>query len=265
MYTIKKKFMVDLAHIVPTQQFFNPKYECKCRNIHGHTFTIIPIVKAKKLDKNTRMVIDYTLFKPFKDVLDKFFDHKFIISDRIPNYEKVVDLINQVKSICNGNEGRYSKAMITYKSITLDKILLTNIDNVTIVHWDSTTAEDMSHFLQYILADELIKTFEIRQEISISVAVKETPNSFAVYNKPYTIVPSIRLALRRINRLPEKEKIYVIINNFIPYVKRNNNLYPYVKDIIDKIELLRKKHSNQKHISILVDRLLNEINMLKIT
>jgi 6-pyruvoyl-tetrahydropterin synthase len=258
MYTIKKKFTIDLAHIVPTQQFRNPKYECKCRNIHGHTFTIIPIIKAKELDKNTRMVIDYTLIKPFKDVLNRFFDHKFIISDRVPNYEKVVDLINKAKAICNGKED-YDKNITIYKSITLDKKLFTNIDNVTIIHWDSTTAEDMSHFLQYVLADELIKTFELTQEVSVMVGVKETPNSHALYNRPYTITPSIRLTLRRIDRLPLDEKIYVLINNFVPFIKSNNNLYSYVKDVIDKIESLYEQNPEHKHLYKLVNELVDKI------
>lgn len=90
MHLISKEFTVDFAHIVTTQMFNNPeKYNAKCKNLHGHTFTFIAEIKGD-LNPDTRMVIDYSILKDFKKIIDNFFDHQLIVSYK--NFYDVEDL-----------------------------------------------------------------------------------------------------------------------------------------------------------------------------
>jgi len=54
-------------------------YEGKCKNIHGHTATVIIDVQGN-VDAETGMVIDFTILKKVvKDVLDEL-DHRLILA-----------------------------------------------------------------------------------------------------------------------------------------------------------------------------------------
>lgn len=59
-----------------------PNHPGKCKNLHGHNWKVIATVRAKKLDKDSDMIID---FSEFKKMVDKVLpDHK-CINDAIPN------------------------------------------------------------------------------------------------------------------------------------------------------------------------------------
>ena len=178
-YVIKKVYSFDAAHIVPTQKL-PVYYEEKCKNIHGHTFKVIAQVRGG-LDRYTRMVIDYTLLKPFKNVIDTYLDHSFLI----PKSHKKFAL--KLSSLCSEYDIGVNIAISDYKSRILNKTLFKKYrGGITVVNWDSITAESLSRLLTYVLAEELLNT--IRNEnykyvnfpIEVRAAVKETENTMAV-------------------------------------------------------------------------------------
>jgi 6-pyruvoyltetrahydropterin/6-carboxytetrahydropterin synthase len=75
----------DAAHSLP-------KYEGKCKNIHGHTYTA-EVTVVGKVDSNTHFVLDYFILKKLLgEVLAKL-DHRYLneildcpTSERIAQY-----------------------------------------------------------------------------------------------------------------------------------------------------------------------------------
>lgn len=72
-YTVKKTFTFDYAHalILP--------YESKCKNIHGHTATVIVSLRTTELNEEG-MVIDFTHLKEIMNPIINNMDHSFLMS-----------------------------------------------------------------------------------------------------------------------------------------------------------------------------------------
>lgn len=78
----------DAAHSLP-------KYEGKCRNVHGHTYTLEVIIEGE-VDSETNFVIDYLeLKKIIGDIINKF-DHTYL-NDLLayPTCENIVIFIKE--------------------------------------------------------------------------------------------------------------------------------------------------------------------------
>lgn len=60
----------DASHSIPA-------HEGKCKNIHGHTYTVEVIVQGR-VEKKTRMILDYLILKKLvAEVLDEL-DHEYL-------------------------------------------------------------------------------------------------------------------------------------------------------------------------------------------
>jgi 6-pyruvoyltetrahydropterin/6-carboxytetrahydropterin synthase len=73
--TAHRRIEFDAAH-------FLPNYDGKCRNLHGHRWTV-EIGVRDFVDPNTGMVADFTLLKRFLKLVEETFDHK-CVNDVIP-------------------------------------------------------------------------------------------------------------------------------------------------------------------------------------
>jgi 6-pyruvoyl-tetrahydropterin synthase len=174
-WIISKSFQVDLAHRVSTQCLPNDMV-CKCKVIHGHTVRIIPKIKGV-LHPTTRMVVDYSLLRDFKTILDKFFDHVLIL----PKHE-------QISIYSESNEYEIYR----WKNEPLKGLIaLVRTGGIVHVEIPSTTAEDMSFFLTLLLADTILALRNIYEfiqydSLAFNVEFQETPNSSCMLDKFYT-------------------------------------------------------------------------------
>lgn len=74
MHAIKKEFKFDAAHML--KNHFG-----KCKNLHGHTYTLVAYFEKTKLLENGSsydMVIDFYNIKEFINPLIEKLDHSFI-------------------------------------------------------------------------------------------------------------------------------------------------------------------------------------------
>lgn len=76
MFTIRKKFKFEMAHVLSSS------YSEECQQCHGHSYTLEVLIKASKLDDG--MVIDFKRLKEIvnKKIIEKF-DHRTIIPSEI--------------------------------------------------------------------------------------------------------------------------------------------------------------------------------------
>ena len=85
MYRIEKRFTLPIGHRLS-------KHKGRCYSIHGHNFTILVGIKAKKLDKND-MVLDFATLKDImKNYLDDL-DHCLILN------KNDTDIANQLSKL----------------------------------------------------------------------------------------------------------------------------------------------------------------------
>lgn len=74
---IAKRFTFDSAH-------FLPNYVGKCKQIHGHTYTLEVIIKGE-VNPDTGMVVDFAQIKHLvQSKVIEVLDHK-LLNDVIPN------------------------------------------------------------------------------------------------------------------------------------------------------------------------------------
>lgn len=85
IYKISKEFELDFGHRVWTQEL-NPKLAGtslnKCRFLHGHRGKIIIELASEQLNKS--MVLDFNELNWFKEFIDRFIDHKFLVDNNDP-------------------------------------------------------------------------------------------------------------------------------------------------------------------------------------
>lgn len=72
---VAKRASFDAAHYLP-------KYEGKCKNLHGHHWVVELAVKGPVQESG--MVVDFTLLKEFLDSIVEKFDHH-LLNDLIQN------------------------------------------------------------------------------------------------------------------------------------------------------------------------------------
>lgn len=99
MYLISKRMEIAYAHKL------NLPYESKCQNLHGHNGIVTVYCKARDVDPETGMVID---FKKIKELIHDRLDHGYIndiLPEMNPTAENmarwIVDTINN--TIFDGN------------------------------------------------------------------------------------------------------------------------------------------------------------------
>jgi len=87
---VSKKISFDAAHYLPD-------YPGKCRNMHGHRWTVEVAVLGDVSIKNG-MVVDFTHLGKFLKLVEGILDHKVInevIPDMIPTAENIADWVKQ--------------------------------------------------------------------------------------------------------------------------------------------------------------------------
>lgn len=70
MYRIGKRFRFEAGHSLPRLPDGH-----KCKRAHGHSYQVEVILTSASLDEYD-FVMDYALLDPFKDVLDRNYDHR---------------------------------------------------------------------------------------------------------------------------------------------------------------------------------------------
>ena len=89
MYLVSKRMEIAYAHNLKLP------YESKCSNIHGHNAIVTVYCKAKELDPETQMVID---FKIIKNLIHDKLDHGYI-NELIPDINPTAE--SMAKWICD--------------------------------------------------------------------------------------------------------------------------------------------------------------------
>ena len=93
MFTIEKTFTGDIAHRIHNQNLDSEFTEnnskiLKCRRLHGHTYELK--VKLGSEDLKDDMVLDYNELGFIKTLIDDILDHRTLISDTDPIFDKVL-------------------------------------------------------------------------------------------------------------------------------------------------------------------------------
>ena len=85
MYIISKEFTVDFGHRIWTQEVdkqLSNNAQNKCRFLHGHTAKIVVNIVGDTLEGG--MVTDFNNLNWFKEWLDEWIDHRFVIDTNDP-------------------------------------------------------------------------------------------------------------------------------------------------------------------------------------
>ena len=194
MFKISKTFKAEMGHIVTTQKLPDI-YPCKCKNFHGHSFKFIAEIYGK-LNPETGMLIDYTMLTPFKEFIDNFLDHSFIVAEKDKDVLQRLIILQEI--LLRNN---YPKIELTYRSfldpvvkhlklhysdiVLADELSIQRKDTVTIIKGvNAVTAETLSVVLSAVLANELfLATSRYKKFVGeiqkARVIVKETENTDA--------------------------------------------------------------------------------------
>lgn len=108
-FKVSKTFMCDYSHRL---HLMNVNH--KCRNLHGHTGTIIFTITGAL--NRLGMVKDFNEFKNIKDWIDEHLDHSVIIGDSDSELLEIV------------KEHRMKYFMLQYKQSTSEFIALTLVN-----------------------------------------------------------------------------------------------------------------------------------------
>ena len=139
MYSLVSEASFDSAH-------FLAQYEGKCRNIHGHRWTVKVEIFGEKLQENgskREMLIDFGELKSELKKLVDFYDHSLIIEKN------------------------------TMREITLN-VLKEDGFRIIEVEFRPTAENFAKNFYDYFIE----KGFSVK-----SISVYETPNNCAIYSE----------------------------------------------------------------------------------
>lgn len=162
MYIIEKEVGLDAGHRVPT-------HGSKCRNLHGHRYTVIAIVQAPEVvpdeaeANNSGMVMDFGALKQgLLEVVHDPYDHKLILWHKDPlltgeNATKMREVLYSVGIISEINEAESGVILVP---------CIPTAENLA-KHW-------------YLLLQEWLK-FEAPWANLVELVVWETPTSKACY------------------------------------------------------------------------------------
>lgn len=102
MYEISAKFSISSAH-------FLCNYEGKCKNLHGHNWSITVFVKGDELD-SLGMLVDFNTLKKYFKIIENELDHTCLneldyFKQRNPTAENISEYIyNRMSELFRGDE-----------------------------------------------------------------------------------------------------------------------------------------------------------------
>jgi len=149
MYTIRKKFKFEMAHML------GDSYSQECQNIHGHSYVLEVKVISSNLNKDG-MVIDFKRLKEIVMPVVDLFDHALVLPEPLPHlvanpiaHQKMID------AIC-ANRGR-----------------------ICLVEYNPTAELMVKDIHSKILPDI---DGEVRSLVSLEVKLHETDTGYASYS-----------------------------------------------------------------------------------
>lgn len=141
MFILKSEIQFDMAHYLSG-------YEGKCKNIHGHRYTLVVKVASETLHQQGQlrgMVDDFGNIKGVLKQVEKLFDHKLVLEDN--------------------EEGRLVANSLNALPHTFEVLYLPC----------RTTAEEMSRYIFKFLKEKGIKIWEVE--------LFETPTNSCIYRE----------------------------------------------------------------------------------
>lgn len=106
-FSITKKINFVMGHRVFTQNLPTELGKNKCRHLHGHEY-VLEVFLTQNLQSDG-MVLDFTYFNYLNDFIQKYIDHKFMLSIHDPLFESITGIsLEKSKllsvSMCRDNE-----------------------------------------------------------------------------------------------------------------------------------------------------------------
>ncbi len=167
MYTMSREIGIDAGHRVPT-------HGSKCKNLHGHRYTIQAICEAGFLQsegEQKAMVIDFGFLKEeMMDVIDADCDHGLILYSGDPLLERLID------------EDHFSEVLKIVKEVgwCTVKSANTGVGKIYLIQ-DIPTAEVLARHWFYRLKTR-VQARSSGDASLVALKVWETPNCWAIYS-----------------------------------------------------------------------------------
>ncbi|WWP00127.1 MAG: 6-carboxytetrahydropterin synthase [Candidatus Dasytiphilus stammeri] len=164
MYKINRKIEIDAGHRIKA-------HTSKCRNLHGHRYTILVTLSSNQLihdGSQTGMVMDFGVIKEvMNECIDSNCDHAMIVDAEDEYLIKILDIIHSARQVKQSQT-----ASLIYNPEKM-KIYLVPF---------SPTAEYLAKHWYEILSLKLSNQLNQINRLSVdSVRVYETPNCWAEY------------------------------------------------------------------------------------
>jgi len=181
MHKITKEFGLDYGHRVWSQKL-NPTFsidDCLvCRHLHGHRMALFIELEAEKLEAG--MVTDFKHLNWFKEWLDIFIDHKFIIDINDPAFERItgrtVDQVNFRPSLPGIDWANLGHFILDGSQDEITQIENEITESFVVVEF-VPTSENLAKWFFEIVTQKMV---ELNVKVS-KVTMSETPKSQAVY------------------------------------------------------------------------------------
>ena len=176
MYTIDKEFNWEMGHRVWSQKL-DSKYSidnlCKCRFYHGHGYRAKIGLKTESLKNG--MVTDFKHFNFIKEIIDNYFDHKFMIDKNDPNLNMVFPQYKNLEGISYDGFFEYFKA--PQNSTELEK---EHIEAFVVVDF-VPTSENICKMLYKLIHFKMQDLLKVEGCCMAFVELWETPKSHCRY------------------------------------------------------------------------------------
>ena len=170
MHSITKEIGIDAAHRVPLHQ-------SKCRNMHGHRYTIYAEITGELFQSGpqSNMVLDFSFMKELlMKHIDAMCDHGIILAS------------DDSKFIQLGYDSNLWPKFMNYLAEIHESINIRGFwagqsayGKTYIIH-GAPTAENLSQHWFKVLGPEVLKATNNQAKL-IAITVKETPTSIATY------------------------------------------------------------------------------------
>lgn len=173
MYTITRQIGCDIGHRVPT-------HGSKCKNVHGHRYTIEATCLSKQVHREGEqkdMILDFGFLKEeMMNVIDKACDHGFICWRDDPLLP--LFLANDNEDLHGENLRRIDKKIQEFGECVIEPPK-TTIGKLNIVPFIPTAEKLAEHWYKKLYKRVFVRSEE--QAVLSKIKVWETPNCTAEY------------------------------------------------------------------------------------